>query len=245
MSNKDSQIGKEEKKERRKHLDDRLNMLLHRSIAIEKELEELRDPRYYRTCIFGSARIKPETAEYDDVFELGRMLAWEGIDILTGGGAGLMEAANKGAKLGQRERDTKSISYGLPIELEWEPEANSHIDIKRHHYKFSSRLDDFMRLSDSVIVTPGGIGTLLELYFSWQLVQVGHLEERPIVLMQRSYWEGVIQWMKDVPLARGYMSAENFDVIHMADTPEEVFEIISDHHKEIRKEQKKVEESAE
>jgi uncharacterized protein (TIGR00730 family) len=227
-------ISKEEIKRRRKHLDERLRVLHHRAMMIEDELRQLEDPRFYRVCIFGSARIKPETSAYNEVFSLARMLAWESIDILTGGGAGLMEAANKGAKLGQQEKRTKTLSYGLPIELEWEPAPNSHLDIKRHHYKFSDRLDDFMRLSNSIIATPGGIGTLLELYFSWQLVQVHHIEERPIVLMGRDYWTGLIDWMRQVPLDRGLVSPENFNFVHIIDGPEEAFKVISDHHREIR-----------
>jgi len=167
------------------------------------------------------------------------MLAWEGIDILTGGGPGLMEAANKGAKLGQEEKQSKSMSFGLSIELDFEPEPNHHLDVKRHHHKFSSRLDDFMRLSNSIVATPGGIGTLLELFFSWQLIQVKHLSPRPIVLMDKSFWSGVIDWMRDVVLARGLVSAKDFDVITIADTPEEVFQAISEHHQKFMLEHKK------
>ena len=201
-------------------------------MMIEEELRNLDDNRFYRTCIFGSARIKPNCKEYDEVFELARMLAWEGIDILTGGGPGLMEAANKGAKLGQEEKNSKTLSFGLPIELDFEPDPNQHLDIKRHHHKFSSRLDDFMRLSHSIIATVGGIGTLLELYFSWQLIQVNHMSFRPIVLMDSSYWTGLIEWMKDIVLERGLVSAENFDCIKIVDGPEDAFEIISEHHQE-------------
>lgn len=202
---------------------------------IEEELKELEAGQFYRVCIFGSARIKPETEEYNDVYTLARMLAWESIDILTGGGPGLMEAANKGAQLGKAEKNSRSLSFGLSIELEWEPIPNSHLDIKRHHYRFSSRLDDFMRLSHAVIATPGGIGTLLEVYFAWQLIQVKHLATRPIVLMDRDYWTGLIDWMKDIQLARGLVSANDFDCIKIVDTPEEVFQIISEHHLAFRK----------
>lgn len=233
---KQQQIRKQ-RKERRKHLDQRLRSLYQRALVIEQQLHAIEDERFYRTCIFGSARIKEDDVEYKDVFALARMLAWENIDILTGGGPGLMEAANKGAKLGQEEKDSKSLSFGLSIELDFEPEPNSHLDVKRHHHKFSSRLDDFMRLSDSVIVTPGGIGTLLELFFAWQLIQVRHISTRPIVLMDVSYWSGLIDWMKDIVLGRGLVSAKDFDCIKIVDTPEEVFEIISEHYKTTIKEQ--------
>jgi uncharacterized protein (TIGR00730 family) len=219
----------------RKHLDERLRSLHHRAMMIERELRDLDENRFYRCCIFGSARIKSGTKAYNDVYELARYLAWNGIDILTGGGPGLMEAANKGAKLGQEEKHSKSLSYGLSIELDFEPEPNSHLDVKRHHHRFSSRLDDFMRLSNSIVVTPGGIGTLLELYFSWQLIQVRHIGFRPIVLLDKGYWTGLIDWMKQLPLERGLVSAKDFDCITIVDTPEEVLEVISAHHKEFQK----------
>lgn len=216
----------------RKHLDERLRSLYQRAMMIERELRELDENRFYRTCIFGSARIKPETPAYNQVFTIARYLAWQGIDILTGGGPGLMEAANKGAKLGQIEKNSRSLSFGISIELEYEPAPNMHLDVKRHHHKFSSRLDDFMRLSHSIIITPGGIGTLLELYFSWQLIQVKHMDLRPIVLLDRSYWTGLITWMQEMPLGRNLMSASDLEPICIVDTPEEAVEIISQHHKE-------------
>ncbi|MCO6432582.1 MAG: LOG family protein [Deltaproteobacteria bacterium] len=200
-------------------------------MVIERELRQLEENRFYRVCIFGSARIKPETKDYTDVFTLARYLAWQGIDVLTGGGPGLMEAANKGAMLGQEEKQTKSLSFGISIELDFEPTPNSHLDVKRHHHKFSSRLDDFMRLSHAVVCTPGGIGTLLELFFSWQLVQVKHIDMRPIVLMDKDYWTGIIEWMKSFPLERKLVSPSDFDPIKIVDTPEEVMEIISADHK--------------
>lgn len=230
-------------KERRKHLDERLKVLHHRAMMIEDELKQLESDKFYRVCIFGSARIKAESEEYKEVFDLARMLAWEGIDILTGGGPGLMEAANKGGRLGREEKSTKSLSFGLSIQLDFEPLPNSHLDIKRHHYKFSSRLDDFMRLSHSVIATPGGIGTLLEVYFAWQLIQVKHMSKRPIVLMDRKYWTGLIDWMKDIQLFRGLVSQPDFDCISIVDSPEDAFKVISDHHQEFRK--KHLEESKE
>ena len=234
-----NKITREEAKARRKHLDERLKVLHNRAMMIEDELKQLEDGRFYRVAIFGSARMKPDTEPYTEVFALAQMLAWEGIDILTGGGPGLMEAANKGAKLGQQEKHSKTKSFGLPIELEWEPAPNLHLDIARKHYKFSNRLDDFMRLCNSIVCTPGGIGTLLELFFSWQLVQVHHLSERPIVLLGKEFWSGLIDWMKAVPLERSLVSIENFDFVHVVDTPQEAWEIVSRHHKEYRLAQKK------
>jgi uncharacterized protein (TIGR00730 family) len=227
-------VGKGSRGERRKHLDERLRLLYQRAMLIEDELRKLDENRFYRVCIFGSARIKPESKQYTDCFNLARYFGWEGIDVLTGGGPGLMEAANKGALLGREEKKSKSLSYGLSIQLEFEPEPNRHLDIKRHHHKFSSRLDDFIRLSHSVVCTPGGIGTLLEFFFVWQLIQVKHTTPRPIVLMERAFWGGLIDWLQQVVLQRGLVSERDFGVIHIVDTPEEVFEIISAHHREFR-----------
>lgn len=224
-------------RERRSHLDERLRNLYHRAEALEKELMEL-DTRFYRVCIFGSARIQPDMEEYQEVFDLARLLASEGIDILTGGGPGLMEAANKGAQLGTRESNSKSRSFGLSIQLEFEPKPNKHLDVKRHHNKFSSRLDDFMRLSHSVVATPGGIGTVLEVFFTWQLIQVKHLPPRPIVLMDESFWSGIMQWMRDVPLSRGLVGERDFDNISIVDTPRETAAIISRHYREFLEKQK-------
>lgn len=220
--------------ERTQHLDERLRALHRRAMVIENELRKLEDNRFYRACIFGSARIKAETAQYDDVVVLASMLAGEGIDILTGGGPGLMEAANKGAKIGKESKKSRSRSFGISIELEFEPIPNSHLDVKRHHHKFSSRLDDFMRLSHSIVVTPGGIGTLLELFFSWQLIQVKHLGPRPIVLLGKEFWSGLLHWMKFGPLERKLISSEDFDCIHVVDSPEEAFDVIFEHYREFR-----------
>jgi uncharacterized protein (TIGR00730 family) len=219
------------RRERRSHLEDRLKILNRRAFAIEDRLKQLEDNRFYRVSIFGSARIKPDSEEYQEVYELARMLAWDNIDVLTGGGPGLMEAANRGLQHGKEERKTKSMSIGLSIELPWEPDANRHLDIKHHHLRFSSRLDQFMSMSNAVVCTPGGIGTILELYFTWQLVQVGHIKKMPIILMDKSYWEGLIEWMKNVPLERQLVSPKDIDPVLIVDTPDEVYEIISEDHK--------------
>lgn len=232
---KRSLSNKKLRREKKKHLDKRLQMLFRRVKLIEDELlvlESMED--FYRVCIFGSARIKADTPQYDQVCELAEKLASKGIDILTGGGPGLMEAANLGAKKGARGAQGAGKSFGISIELPFEPKPNSHLDIKRHHHKFSSRLDDFMRLSHAVIVTPGGVGTLLELFFCWQLVQVNHAATRPIILLDRSYWEGVHTWLQEVPLARGLISEKDFVPISIADSVDEACEKVFAHYAETR-----------
>ncbi len=220
---------KPDKGARRRRLTDRLEALRERAFLLEQELKTYTKD-FFRVCIFGSARIKPEDEIYIMTHELGRLLGHDGIDVLTGGGPGLMEAANKGVLLGKKESGSKSRSFGISIELPFEKDDNEHLDIKHHHRRFSSRLDDFMRLSNAIVCMPGGIGTLLELYFSWQLLQVGHMAERPIVLIQRSFWEGLIEWTKEIQVDRGLVSAGDLRWISIVDSPEEAMEVIRDHY---------------
>ena len=134
--------------------------------AIRKELNK----NDFCVAIFGSARIKETDDQYKEVFELARRIGNRKYDVVTGGGPGMMEAASAGHECGDKGHDADSI--GLTIELPWEAQANKHIEIKEHFSKFSSRLDTFMALSNAVVITPGGIGTCLELFYSWQFVQV-------------------------------------------------------------------------
>lgn len=233
---KEALENKELRKQRRKHLDERLHQLISRVISIDQELKELDDPRYFRVCIFGSARIKENTEQYNQVFELAKILGRDGIDVLSGGGPGLMEAANKGAKLGRQENRTKSLSFGIGIQLQWEERLNDHVDIKKRHYRFSSRLDEFMRLSHAVVCTPGGIGTLLELFFTWQLIQVGHIPFRPVILLNSKFWNGLIDWVKKEVYGRELVSPEDFDMIHVVDTPEEAYQIIAKEYAKFKEE---------
>ena len=219
----------EDRKARRRRLTERLEALRERTGLIELELNNYTGD-FFRVCIFGSARIKPEDAIYKTTEELGVALGKEGIDVLTGGGPGLMEAANKGVIAGKRASGSRSKSFGITIELNQFEPPSDHIDIKHHHKKFSSRLDDFMRLSNALIIVQGGIGTLLELYFSWQLLQVGHMAERPIILLDKPFWEGLIEWMKEKQISRGLVSPGDLRWIHLVDTPEQAVEIVRAEH---------------
>lgn len=215
----------EDRKARRRRLTERLETLRERAQLIELELDEFTKD-HFRVVIFGSARIKPHDSIYEMTKELAFDLGKAGIDVLTGGGPGLMEAGNLGVKEGRELSGAKSKSFGISIQLNQFEPANPHIDVKHHHKRFSSRLDDFMRLSNVVVVTPGGIGTSLELFFSWQLLQVGHIAERPIILMRKEFWSGLIDWVKDVLIERGLVSPGDLRWIHVVDTPAEAMEII-------------------
>ena len=186
---------------------------------------------FYRVCIFGSARIQENSPFYKLVHDLAHELASRGVDIVTGGGPGLMEAANKGAQHGANE----SRSIGLSIQLPFEADANSHLDVKRQHRRFSSRLDDFMRTSHAVVVTPGGIGTILEFLYTWQLMQVTHIQKRPVVLLGRKMWQGFIEWLRDQPLKLKLMSDSDFDLLTVVDSVEEVMKVLEPSIAEFRK----------
>ena len=179
---------------------------------------------YYRVSIFGSARIKKNTDEYIQVYELAKKLAQNKADIVTGGGPGLMEAANIGAKDGSPD----SKSFGLHIDLPFETTPNEHLDVTFHHKKFSSRLDEFMRISHAVVVTPGGIGTILELLYTWQLIQVDHITPRPIILLG-NMWGGLVNWMKAEPLRRNLINESDFDNIETVENINDVITILEPH----------------
>ena len=176
---------------------------------------------YFRVSIFGSARIKPNTEEYMEVYDLAKKLAKNNADIVTGGGPGLMEAANAGAKDGS----SKSKSFGLHVDLPFETTPNEHLDITYHHKRFSSRLDEVMRISHAVIVTPGGIGTILELLYTWQLIQVSHISERPIILVGKML-TGLLEWMKSEPLNKQLIDKSDFNNIKIVQNVDEVIVLL-------------------
>jgi uncharacterized protein (TIGR00730 family) len=192
-------------------------MQLNNIIADMDSLLTQMETDFFRVSIFGSARMKPETPIYAEICELAYQLALRDCDIVTGGGPGLMEASNKGAqKAGHKTR-----SIGLPIQLNiFESKPNSHLDVKREHRRFSSRLDDFMRVSHAVVVTPGGIGTTLELFYTWQLLQVHQISPRPILFIG-DMWPELIQWMRKWPLAQRLMAEEDFQHVTLCKNVEE------------------------
>lgn len=161
--------------------------------SVVNELSQIREERseYYRVAIFGSARTRPGTAHYDEVKHLARHLAELGCDIVTGGGPGLMQAANEGENLGDPQNKTRSI--GIRIELPFEQGANPFVEKAYTHRTFFSRLAQFMRLSNAFIVVPGGIGTTLETFMVWQLLQVRHLYDVPLILVG-PMWRDLVSW---------------------------------------------------
>jgi len=150
----------------------------------------------YRVTIFGSARVQPGTFAYDETKRAARELAAMGCDIITGGGPGLMQAANEGASASPR----RSRSYGIRVELPFEQDVNAFVTEAFEHQTFFTRLQQFVIASDAFIVTPGGIGTVLEIMLIWQLLQVRHLQDTPLILVGQM-WPGLIQWARSSMLS--------------------------------------------
>jgi len=167
----------------------------------------------FRVSIFGSGRVKRGDPEYKQIHTLAKMLAEKGIDIVTGGGPGLMEAANMGHKAGRGKTGAHSI--GLAIRLPKEQKPNKSLDIMKKFDTFSRRLDSFMLLSNVVIVAPGGVGTLLEFFYTWQLVQTKKICDIPIILMG-GMWEDLVKWLEKNPMKKGYFDKEDLNLIFLA-----------------------------
>jgi len=189
------------------------------------DLDQIQPERveHYRVSIFGSSRIRRGDPIYEEVKTLSFELARMGIDIVTGGGPGLMEAANAGAVEGQIESHARS--FGLAIHLPTEEGANPFVNKVFRHRTFFSRLHHFVRLSSAFIVMPGGIGTALELFMVWQLVQVKHVTEHPVILVG-TMWTGLIDWIRETMVGRGLVSPTDLDTISIVSSADEAIQII-------------------
>ncbi len=179
----------------------------------------------YRVAIFGSARMSEGDEAYRDVYAIAKGLAAAGFDIVTGGGPGLMQAANAGSK----SVVNGGQSIGLNIRLPREQEPNPFLDIKAEFDRFSSRLDTFMALSDAVVVAPGGVGTLLELFYTWQLVQVHQICETPIILYG-DIWTGLLDWLKAEVMRRRLFDPQDMHMLFHALEPSQVVELVTRIH---------------
>jgi uncharacterized protein (TIGR00730 family) len=152
----------------------------------------------YRVTVFGSARVEPTHWVYAAVRDLAAELTRLGCDIVTGGGPGLMQAANEGVKLADPDGKLQK-SMGIRIELPFEQDVNAFVTDAFEHKTFFTRLHHFVLVSDAFVVTPGGIGTVLETLMVWQLLQVRHLHDTPLILAGH-FWGGLLAWAKDVML---------------------------------------------
>jgi uncharacterized protein (TIGR00730 family) len=182
----------------------------------------------YRVTIFGSARAQPGSFVYDEVRRLARELSAMGCDIVTGGGPGLMQAANEGAS--EVIMPEKDRSLGIRIELPFEQEVNPFVDQVFEHRTFFSRLHHFVLVSDAFVVVPGGIGTVLETFMIWQLLQVRQVDT-PLILVGKM-WSELVEWAKthmlrpELPL----VNPEDLSIPRCMSTADEAITLLREHH---------------
>jgi len=183
----------------------------------------------YRVTIFGSARTQPGHWVYQEVERLSAALSALGCDIVTGGGPGLMQAANEGAReAGAGER---SQSIGIRVELPFEQEVNPFVEQAFEHQTFFTRLHQFVLMSDAYVVVPGGIGTVLEAMMIWQLLQVRHLHDTPLIFAG-AMWKALVDWAAAHMLRPGFelASAEDMGIPRCVDGADQAIALVRQHH---------------
>lgn len=185
-------------------------------------LDEMNAIKVHCISIFGSARSKPESAEYQDAASIARQLAETGYGIITGGGPGVMEAANKGAS------DAGGVSIGLHIRLPFEQGCNQYVKTRLNFRYFFIRKFIFVKYSRAYVVMPGGMGTIDELSEAFVLAQTGRSKPFPIILYDSSFWSGFLEWLRQKMVKGSFIKDGEIDkLITVCDTPEEVVKHIS------------------
>ncbi len=174
--------------------------------------------------IFGSARTPPEHPMYQQCVETARLLGEAGFTVITGGGPGMMQAANQGARL------AGACSVGLNIELPFEQDVNDYADVKIHFRYFFVRKTMFVKYAQAFVIFPGGFGTLDELFESLTLIQTGKIKNFPLVLFGSAYWQGLLDWIRDTMLGWGNISPGDLHLLRVTDDPREVVEHILTHY---------------
>ncbi len=173
--------------------------------------------------VFGSARTKPDDPMYALARAIGTRLAEAGYAVITGGGPGTMEAANRGCQEGG------GLSVGCNIELPHEQGTNPYVDLGVEFRYFFARKTMFVKYADGFVILPGGFGTLDELFEALTLIQVGKVRHFPIVLVGRSYWAGLLDWMRDTLLPHGAVDETDLGLLRVTDDPDEVVGLIQAH----------------
>ena len=175
--------------------------------------------------VFGSARTTPEDASYQLGVEVGRKLAEHSYAVITGGGPGIMEAANRGA------HEAGGLSVGLGIELPHEQGLNEYVDLGLNFRYFFARKTMFLKYSQAFICLPGGMGTMDEFFEVMCMVQTGKVTNYPIVLMGTEYWSGLLEWMDNTLAASGYINEDDRELFLLTDDPDEALSHIIQRHK--------------
>lgn len=170
--------------------------------------------------IFGSARVGPDDPMYAAAEETARLLAETGFAVITGGGPGIMEAANKGAVQGG------GPSVGCNIELPFEQGVNDYVDIAINFRYFFVRKTMFVKYAEAFVIFPGGFGTLDELFEALTLIQTGKVRNFPVILFGSQYWEGLLEWLRNRMAAEGKISPGDVDLLYVTDSPEEAVNVV-------------------
>jgi hypothetical protein len=178
-------------------------------------------------AVFGSARTPEGSPGYEAARQVGAELAKAGFAVITGGGPGAMEAANRGA------HEEGGLSIGCNIELPHEQHLNPYVDLSIEFHYFFARKTMFVKYSDAFVILPGGFGTLDELFESLTLIQTGKVRNFPLVLVGHDYWDGLLDWMRDVQLPAGAIAPEDIELLTVTDDPVEAVRIIADYAKAI------------
>ena len=172
--------------------------------------------------IFGSARVGEADRPYEDAREVARRFARAGFAVVTGGGPGVMEAANRGA------REGGGLSVGFNIELPHEQHENPYLDIELTFRHFYARKTMFVKAAEGFVIFPGGFGTLDELFESLTLIQTGKVLHFPVVLFGSDFWGGLLEWVRERLLEQRLISPNDVDLLHVSDDPEEAVEVVVD-----------------
>ena len=171
-------------------------------------------------ALFGSARVGEAHPAYAAARVTGRLFGERGWAVVTGGGGGVMEAANRGA------REGGGLSVGFNIELPHEQRPNAYLDIEFTFRHFYARKVCFVKPSEGFVIFPGGFGTLDELYEALTLIQTGKVLHFPVVLFDADYWSGLFEWIRDVPLSNGMISPDDVELLHLTDDPDDAVQLV-------------------
>lgn len=171
-------------------------------------------------AVFGSARTLPEDPAYQLGVRMGRLVVQDGFSVITGGGPGIMEAANRGA------REAGGVSIGLCIELPMEQRTNAYLTHQIEFRHFFVRKVMFVRYSRAFVGLPGGFGTMDELFECLTLIATDKIPDMPVILISREYWGGMLDWIYHTMVKRGALSEEEFHLIQVVESPEEAMEMI-------------------
>jgi uncharacterized protein (TIGR00730 family) len=217
--------------------EDRVKEILAEAVLglwdVVNNITRLRPSRHerYRVTLFGSARVTPGSFGYEETKRCAAELARLGCDIITGGGPGLMQAANEGAT----SAPGRAKSIGIRVDLPFEQEINSFVGQAFEHRTFFTRLHQFVLTSDAFVVAPGGIGTVLETLMIWQLLQVNHLHDTPLILVGKM-WPGLVEWAREsmIETEHPLASAKDMDIPKCVADANAAIELIKKHHAQWR-----------